>query len=165
MIVERHFLKASHVDRNISAMDETWLSVKLPRGACLVGVGQSARDPSTPFEPVSATCEIAAFVMPDKHVYSVTAATRARELREVVERQFIAGIAYSETIAREYYEDLRQTSLGLDGVPCNAETPNDPFSLVFYFRQVDSVAHDFRGYYDIGARCKKCRAISCKGCK
>lgn len=155
--VTRSYVSVADGDewRNTSAQDEAWVIVDALRDPCarLLGVGMSARSNSSPFEPVTATATLAVYLMRRSDVAEAKETADgnlgifARELREIVERETLGGIVYSETIPREFYEDLSDSIHARHRV---CDSKGGEYVLAFYWSQADTVAHNFRGFYDVG---------------
>ena len=137
--------------------DESWSLVKLRPGDKLTGVGQSALDSSTPFDPVAVTCELAIFIISERFVASAfdrsDVSTSARTLREVVDKEVIGGIEFSETVKRQHHIDLAESSHAVFGLPCDSQDKHGAVYLCFYWRNLVGATHDFRGYYDLLEGC------------
>ena len=146
----RKYLSTSELWRtDADGRDETFLVASpFPRGCRIVGVGMSARSSSSPFDPVEATCLMAAYLIPDRLVdVSGTRGTQATTLRAVQVRETLLAFTYAATVPREAYVDLSQSSHGMHG-PVR-DDHGDAHRLVFHWVRQSGGERNYHAYYDL----------------
>lgn len=156
-IVRKHVDFASEYGvkfRSVGGDDEGFSVVILPECARLVGVGGAIFDASD--NPVATTAELSAMLMPATEVRDATDKTSlsntARDLRAVRRREMLGGVAYGETVLREYYVELGD---GLQGrrMPTVDDSGEELMRLVFHWREVTASALRWFAFYDLEVPC------------